>query len=247
MRDKTPLIRLNKYLAQCGVASRRGAEELIRSGRVTIDGIPVRTPDQDVPLGSVVEVDGKPAEPTGKRIVIALNKPPNVVTTVRDPQGRTTVMDLLPSEYAQRGIVPIGRLDRDSCGLLLLTNDGELVQALLQPASKVWKKYQVAVSGEVTPSKRKQLESGVSIDGRETKPAQVRVLGGKGSATTRMEISISEGRKRQIRRMCKKVGLQVKHLQRIAFGPVRLGKLQEGECRVLSNRELTALCEAGGL
>ncbi len=220
---------------------------MIRSGRVTIDGIPVRTPDQNVPLGSVVEVDGQRAEPSQARVVLALNKPPGVVTTVKDPQKRPTVMGLLPAEYGAQGVVPIGRLDQDSCGLLLLTNDGDLIQGLLHPSKEVWKTYRVVVRGEVTKAKLTQLESGTVIDGRETRRAKVRLLDERKPNETEIEVSISEGRKRQIRRMCRKVGLQVEYLQRVAFGPIRLGKLPESRFRVLSTKEVRALQEAGGL
>ena len=156
-------------------------------------------------------------------------------------------MGLLPAEYGAQGVVPIGRLDQDSCGLLLLTNDGDLIQGLLHPSKEVWKTYRVVVRGEVTKAKLTQLESGTVIDGRETRRAKVRLLDERKPNETEIEVSISEGRKRQIRRMCRKAGLQVEYLQRVAFGPIRLGKLPESRFRVLSTKEVRALQEAGGL
>lgn len=243
----SPTIRINKLLAQSGVASRRGAEELIRSGRVTIDGIPIRTVDQVVPAESVVAVDGKVVQPRRERIVLALHKPPGVVTTVHDPRGRTTILDFLPAKYRDRGLVPVGRLDQDSCGLLLLSNDGNLVHALLHPSHKVWKGYRVAVRGKVTREGLASLRSGVELDGRRTAPARLRLVEQSDVSGGILEMAIREGRRRQIRRMCRQIGLRVTQLKRVAFGPIQLGNLPEGRYRVLSPREISRLRGAGGL
>ena len=162
----SPTIRLSKFLAHAGTASRRGAEELVRSGRVTIDGIVVRTVDQPVTPGSRVAVDGKAVEPGRERVVVAFHKPPGVLTTVRDPQERPTVFDFLPAEFRDEAVVPVGRLDQDSSGLLLFSNDGDLIHALLHPSHRVWKCYQVVVRGKVTPKRLGSLRAGVELDGR---------------------------------------------------------------------------------
>lgn len=243
----SPKIRLNKFLAHSAVASRRGAEELIRSGRVTVDGIPIRTVDQMVATDSVVAVDGKEVKPGRKPIVVALHKPPGVVTTVSDPRGRRTVLDSLSAAHRDRRLVPIGRLDRDSSGLLLLSNDGDLIHALLHPSHKVWKRYRVVVRGKVTQRRLATLRSGVELDGKMTAPAEIRLIGRSNASEETLEFAIREGRRRQIRRMCHQIGLRVTHLKRVAFGPIRLGNLPEGRYRVLSARETAELRQAGGL
>ncbi|MFH1740268.1 MAG: pseudouridine synthase [bacterium] len=229
------------------MASRRGAEELIRSGRISIDGIPIRTVNHVVPMGSVVTLDGKSIEPEQRRLLIALNKPPGVVTTVKDPHGRPTVLDSLPDKYRDRRLVPVGRLDQDSCGLLLLSNDGDLIHALLHPSRKVWKRYRVEVSGKITSAVLDRLRASVELDGRPTAPAEVDLVKRLGPSQGVLEVAIREGRRRQIRRVCSKIGLRVTHLRRIGFGPIKLGNLPEGQCRALSTIEVASLLEAGGL
>jgi 23S rRNA pseudouridine2605 synthase len=243
----TEPIRLNKFLAQCRLASRRKAEDLIRAGRVAIDGIPIRSPNQEIPLGSVVTVDGNVVKPEQNRLIVAFHKPRGIVTTTDDPQGRKTVLDWLPEKFRGQGLFPVGRLDKETSGLLLLCNDGDLIHRLLHPSHEVWKHYQVTVRGKVSHAVVERLRSGVFLDGKKTAPAEVHPVKHTDSSETVLEIRIREGRKRQIRRMCREVKLHVIDLKRVAFGPIELGNMPEGECRALSANEVRELEKAGGL
>jgi 23S rRNA pseudouridine2605 synthase len=231
-------MRLAKYLAHAGVASRRAAEKLIFDGRVLVDGDVVTDPARDVDDSSTVEVDGRSAKAEGHpRLVYALNKPPGVVSTARDPQGRPTVVSLIPSSER---LYPVGRLDVDTTGLILLTNDGELANLLTHPRYGVRKTYRVTVANPpVRPSAMEQLESGVQLDDGPTAPARARRL-----AANRFEIVIREGRKRQVRRMTEAVGLRVRALERVQFGPLKLGTLEPGKSRRLKASEIEELREA---
>lgn len=235
--DDAP-IRLNRLLAQAGVASRRGADVLIAEGRVTVDGV-VATPGTQVAPGQDVRVDGAPV--TGEELAyLMLNKPAGVVTTVRDPQGRPTVIDLL--DVAQR-VVPVGRLDAETTGLLLLTNDGALAHRLAHPRHGVPKTYRALVRGLPGPAAVRRLSVGVELDDGRTRPAEVRVIGTR-SGGAELELTIKEGRNRQIRRMCAAVGHPVLALERTAYGPLRLGRLQLGAARALKPHEIAALRDA---
>jgi len=214
---------------------------------VAIDGIPIRSANQEVALGSVVTVDGNVVEPERDRLIVAFHKPCGVVTTTDDPQGRKTVLDLLPEKFRGQGLFPVGRLDKETSGLLLLCNDGDLMHRLLHPSHEVWKRYQVVVHGKVSGAVVARLRSGVFVDGKKTAPAEIHTLKHADSSETVLEIRIREGRKRQIRRMCREVKLQVIHLKRVAFGPIELGNMQEGECRALSMNEIQQLERAGSL
>ena len=226
-------MRLAKYLAHAGVASRRAAEELIAAGRVTVDGEVVEDPARDVEERSGVALDGMPVRPE-PREVHALNKPAGVVSTASDPQGRPTVVDLVASE---RRLYPVGRLDADTTGLILLTNDGELAELLTHPRHEVEKVYRARVEPpRVTESALSALRSGVELDDGPTAPAGVRSLG-----PGRLELRLREGRKRQVRRMLEAVGHRVTALERVAFGPLRLGDLQRGRSRRLSPPEVERL------
>ena len=228
--------RLAKYLAHAGVASRRAAERLIADGRVTVAGSVVTDPARAVDESSEVAVDGRPVAPE-PREVHALHKPAGVVSTARDTHGRATVVDMVASE--QR-LYPVGRLDADSTGLLLLTNDGELAERLTHPRYGVEKTYRVSVEPpSVSERALRRLREGVELDDGPTSPARVR-RGGRGV----LEISIAEGRKRQVRRMCEVVGHRVTALERVAFGPLRLSGLAEGESRRLTAVEVERLREA---
>lgn len=228
-------IRLNRLLAQAGVASRRGADVLIAEGRVTVDGV-VATPGTQVGPGQDVRVDGAPIAAEAL-VYLMLNKPPGVVTTVRDPQGRPTVVDLL--DVAER-VSPVGRLDAETTGLLLLTNDGALAHRLAHPRHGVPKTYRAVVRGLPGPAALRRLRSGVELDDGRTRPAEV-VVQGTRSGGAELEIVIKEGRNRQIRRMCAAVGHPVLALERTAYGPLRLGRLQLGAARALRPHEVDAL------
>jgi 23S rRNA pseudouridine2605 synthase len=229
-------MRLAKYLATAGVASRRASEEIVRSGRVTVDGETVTDPARDVQGG--VEVDGRPVEPGAERVVYAVNKPAGVVSTARDTHGRPTVVSLVPS---QTRLYPVGRLDRDSTGLILLTNDGELAHRLTHPSFEVPKTYRVTVArGPVTDRAVRALRAGVRLEDGPTAPARVRRL-----RSDTLEITIHEGRNRQVKRMCEAVGHRVLRLERIAFGPLGLGDLRPGSHRRLAGAEVQALLSAG--
>ncbi len=230
-------MRLAKYLAHSGVASRRAAERLIAEGRVTLDGEPVRDPARDVGERSAVAVDGEPVRPE-PRVVYALNKPAGVVSTASDTHGRPTVVDLVRSG---RRLYPVGRLDADSTGLILLTNDGELANRLTHPRHGVEKVYRARVEPpRLSERALRALREGVELDDGRTAPARVRRLG-----PGRLEIAVAEGRKRQVRRMCEAVGHRVVELERVAFGPLRLAELKPGSSRRLTAAEIERLGSAG--
>jgi 23S rRNA pseudouridine2605 synthase len=229
-------VRLAKFLAHAGVASRRAAESLIADGRVRVGGEVETNPATDVDSGSGVTVDGKPVarEP---REVHALNKPAGVLSTARDTHGRPTVVDLVRS----RGrLYPVGRLDADSTGLILLTNDGELADLLTHPRYGVEKVYRVRVQpGRLSPRALTALREGVELDDGRTAPARVRQV-----APGLLEIALHEGRKRQVRRMCEAVGHRVVELERVAFGPLGLRGLEPGKSRRLKDAEVERLKRA---
>jgi 23S rRNA pseudouridine2605 synthase len=233
-------VRLAKYLAHAGLASRRASEEIIRAGRVRIDGVVVRDPARDVGDEHAVMVDGQPAVVPGQRRVYALHKPAGVVSTVRDPGGHPTVVSLVP---VPGRLYPVGRLDADSTGLILLTDDGELAYRLTHPRFEVPKTYRaVLAGGPVSAAEARQLAGGVVLEDGPTAPAEVRRIG-----RDTLELTIHEGRKRQVRRMCEAVGHPVLRLQRVAFGPLALGDLPSGQHRLLSAAEVDRLRRAGGL
>ena len=235
------MIRLQKYLALCGAASRRASEKLISDGHVQVNGITVRemgiqideTKDQ-------VALDGRILRPESRKHYLAYNKPIGEVTTVSDPEGRATVMDKF-RDYPVR-LFPVGRLDYDSEGLLLLTNDGDMMNRLLHPSHEVDKVYWIKVSNQVTDDEIRRLRRGVMIDGRLTSPAQVRLIR-RETFDSVLIITIHEGRNRQVRKMIEAVGHQVVHLKRIGFGPVSLDDLPSGYWRPLTESELEKLKE----
>ena len=228
-------MRLAKYIAHSGAASRRAAEELIRAGRVAVDGQPVRDPARDVDGSERVTLDGKRLEPRSDRVVYAVHKPAGVVSTARDPQGRPTVVGLVPA--GGRRLYPVGRLDADTTGLILLTDDGELAHRLTHPSFEVPKVYRARVGGPaVSDAALRALRQGVQLEDGLTAPARVRRLG-----PHELELIIHEGRKRQVRRMCDAVGHPVVALERQAFGPLRLGGLPAGEHRRLGEDEIRRL------
>jgi 23S rRNA pseudouridine2605 synthase len=231
-------MRLAKYLATAGVASRRASEEIIRAGRVSVGGQTIVDPARDVSDADRVTVDGKPVPSAApQRVVYALNKPAGVVSTARDPQGRPTVVTMVPQTER---LYPVGRLDIDTTGLILLTNQGDLAHRLTHPSFEVSKTYRAVVGGVALEERAlRALREGVELDDGRTSPARVRRV----SADT-LEITIHEGRKRQVKRMCEAVGHPVKRLERVAFGPLELGDLRQGRWRKLSDAEVEALVHA---
>lgn len=231
-------MRLQKYLASCGVASRRAAEKLIAEGHVTVDGQKITEMGVQVEDDQVIRVDGKRVRPEVEKHYIIYHKPAGEVTTVSDPEGRATVLDRF-RDYPVR-LYPVGRLDYDSEGLLLLTNDGDLTERMLHPSMEVDKTYLARVSNQVTPEEARQLERGVMVDGRKTARAKVHILSVQ-NLFTDMIITIHEGRNRQVRKMVEQIGHQVVMLRRIRFGPLKLGELPRGMWRPLTQEELDAL------
>jgi 23S rRNA pseudouridine2605 synthase len=230
--------RLNKTIAAAGICSRREADTLIKSGQVTVNGVAVINlatlvdPEKDVVL-----VRGKPL-PTKKLIYVALHKPKGVITSCEDEKNRRCVLDLLPPEL--KHLKPVGRLDRDSSGLLILTNDGAFIYALTHPSQEVGKTYAVTVSGPLKTSQLGQLSNGLMLADGKTYPAEIRIVA-RGEKESCFEMTIHEGRNRQIRRMCSQVGLSVTKLTRVAIGGLQLKGLKPGTWRVLSEAEVKKL------
>ena len=232
-------MRLQKYLASCGVASRRNAEQYILDGRVSVNGEIIRILGTQVDENTdIVQVDGCTVTPEAEKHYLAYNKPVGEVTTVSDPEGRATVMDRF-RDYPVR-LFPVGRLDYDSEGLLLLTNDGDLMNQLLHPSFEIPKSYLTKVSNNVTEEEIRLLRKGVMVDGRITSPAEVRLIR-HDTFSTDLLITIHEGRNRQVRKMIEAVGHQVVRLKRVRFGPVQLGDLPSGMWRKLTDREIEKL------
>lgn len=230
--------RLQKYLASCGIASRRAAEQLISAGRVRVNGQVVAELGTRVePTVDRVEVDGRLVAPPAK-VYLALNKPPGVVTTTSDPLGRPTVLDLVPRVGR---LFPAGRLDADSEGLLLLTNDGELANRVMHPRYGCEKEYRALVRGIPTVQALEQLRSGIELEEGRTAPARVAVDGTAEGGWHWLRVTLREGRKRHVRRMLAAVGLTVERLQRVRIGPLELGSLPPGRSRPLGRSEVAAL------
>jgi 23S rRNA pseudouridine2605 synthase len=229
-------MRLGKFLAHAGVASRRAVEGIVAEARVTVDGEVVTDPARDVDGSNVVELDGRRVEPE-PREVHALNKPAGVVSTARDTHGRPTVVQLVRS---RRRLYPVGRLDADTTGLILLTNDGELAERLTHPRYGVKKVYRARIQpGRLAPRALEALRTGVELEDGGTAPAHVRQ-----AATGVVEITIREGKKRQVRRMLEAVGHRVVELERVAFGPLGLRGLEAGKSRRLTRAEVERLRRA---
>jgi 23S rRNA pseudouridine2605 synthase len=238
-------IRLQKYIAACGIASRRGAERLIREGKVTVNGATVREMGVIVePEYDQVAVEGRLLARIEPFVYYMLNKPVGVLSTAKDDRGRRTVVDLL-GNVTER-VYPVGRLDYDSCGLLLLTNDGELAQRLIHPRYQVKKVYRVVVDGFPTKEDVNHWSQGVMLEDGPTLPARVERLRTL-SGGTELLFELHEGRNRQIRRMCAALGYQVVSLCRIGMGPLTLGRLSAGRSRRLTDIELGNLRRAVGL
>jgi 23S rRNA pseudouridine2605 synthase len=243
------MVRLQKLLSMAGVASRRAAEELILEGRVSVNGEVVRTLGSKAnPETDIVKVDDRRLKFDVRPRYILLHKPKGFVTTRKDPEGRRTIMDLLRDvrEY----VYPVGRLDYDSEGLLLLTSDGELAARLTHPRHGVERVYEAIVVGAPVEGDLEKLRRGVFLDGVRTSPAQVRsgATFGKGRAqTTKLTIVLQEGRNRQVRRMCASIGHPVRKLTRVRMGPIKLGDLRPGQWRDLTPQEVEKLKAAAGV
>jgi 23S rRNA pseudouridine2605 synthase len=234
-RSGGALMRLAKHLAHAGVASRRAAESLIAEGRVSVDGETVRDPARDVGEDDRILVDGRAIEGPEPRITYAVHKPVGVVSTAQDTHGRPTVVGLVPDRGLR--LYPVGRLDADSSGLILLTNDGELANGLTHPRFEVPKGYRAKLAGKpIDEGALRRLREGVELEDGRTAPAEARRLGAH-----ELELTIHEGRNRQVRRMCAAIGREVLELRRVRFGPLRLEGLAAGEYRRLQARELERL------
>ncbi|MBR2952945.1 MAG: rRNA pseudouridine synthase [Clostridia bacterium] len=237
-------VRLQKYLSECGVASRRKAEDLIMAGKVKVNGKPASIGDKIDPKSDTVVVAGKKIKKTKKNTYIMLHKPRGFITTLSDEMGRKCVAQLV--EDVGTRVYPVGRLDRDSEGLLLLTDDGEFANALTHPTRHVPKTYRVTVRPTITDEQITALTTGIEIDGRMTMPSEVRVLEKKEGRVV-LEIIIYEGRNRQIRKMCDSLGLEVARLKRTQIGSVKLGMLKQGDWRNLTEEEVHKLVVASSL
>ncbi|MEJ2091854.1 MAG: pseudouridine synthase [Syntrophobacterales bacterium] len=228
------LERLQKFLSRAGVASRRQAESLILEGKVKVNGRVVTELGVKIdPEKDRVQVEGKRVQLPSAPVTFMLHKPSGFVSTTRDPQGRRTVMDLAPQEHGR--LYPVGRLDYDATGLMLLTNDGELAQRLTHPRYQVPRTYRVTVAGEMPGPALEKLARGIELDGRPVS-TEVRLIK-SGSGKTILEITVWEGRYHLIKRLLEDVGYPVLKLKRIAFGPLRLGRLARGVCRPLTRQE----------
>jgi 23S rRNA pseudouridine2605 synthase len=230
-------MRLSKYLAHSGVASRRKAEGIIGAGRVRVDGRVVTDPAHGVAVGDDVRVDGHSVVPEGREVWM-VNKPLDVISTADEPGKRPAVVDLVESPAR---LYPVGRLDADSTGLMLLSNDGELANRLTHPRYGVEKTYRVTTKDAIADRDLERLRDGVVLEDGRTSPAKVRRI-----AADRFDITIGEGRNRQVRRMVEAVGNRVTALQRISFGSLRLGRLGIGKARLLDESEVARLWEDGG-
>ncbi|MBR6259731.1 MAG: rRNA pseudouridine synthase [Oscillospiraceae bacterium] len=228
--------RIQKLISASGAASRREAEAMIKDGRVTLNGKEARLGEKADPEKDELLIDGKPLPNVQARVYVMLNKPRGYITSVSDDRGRKTVMELLP-ETGER-LYPVGRLDMDSEGLLILTNDGEFANLLMHPSKGKEKTYRVTVSGRFSGVEK--LEEPMEIDGKMTRPAKVTMLARKSSGAV-LEVRIQEGRNRQIRRLCENAGLEVTRLKRVSLGNLRLGSLKPGQWRYLTEAEVNAV------
>ncbi|MDB2158669.1 pseudouridine synthase [Clostridium butyricum] len=232
--------RLQKYMASCGIASRRKCEELILLGKVKVNGNIIEELGFKVnPLEDIVEYDGRVITKEERKVYIMLNKPEDVITSVKDEKDRKTVIDIVK---VNERIFPIGRLDYDSSGLILLTNDGELYNKIIHPRVELDKKYVAVVKGEVSLDDKEKFESGIDIGGYITAPAKLKMLEySHRKDLSTIEVCIHEGKNRQIRKMCSAINHEVISLKRVSIGNIRLGQLKKGEYRYLNDEEIKYL------
>lgn len=231
-------MRLNKYIASAGICSRRKADELIENGNVKVNGAVVKTMGWQVEEDDVVEANGRVIEAVNKKIYVVVNKPLGYITSMQDEKDRDTIADLV-ADIPQR-LFPVGRLDYNTTGLLIMTNDGELTQTLTHPRHEVYKTYVAKVAGVISDSRLAKLRKGVDIGGFVTSPAKVRLVRQMPRHAV-VEISIREGKNRQVRKMFAAVGNKVQELHRTAIGEIRLGRLKEGHYRKLTKEEIAYL------
>lgn len=231
-------MRINKYIAQSGICSRRKADELIANGNVKINGAVLKEPGYEVTDGDKVEVNGMQISAKQKAEYVLINKPLGMVTTVSDDKERLTVMDVVADIDAR--LFPVGRLDYNTSGALIMTNDGEMAYRLTHPKHEVYKTYRARVAGILSNEKAARLRKGVDIGGFVTSPAKVNIIKGTQHSTI-VEISIHEGKNRQVRKMFAAVGNPVQELERIAIGEIRLGHLKPGHYRKLTREEVEYL------
>ena len=231
-------MRINKYIAQAGIASRRKADQLIESGNVKINGAVMREPGYDVKEGDKVVVNGRLIEKKQKLIYVLVNKPMGMVTTASDDKDRATVMDIV-NDIDER-LFPVGRLDYNTTGALIMTNDGDLTYRVTHPKHELGKTYRVLVKGVLSDERARKLRNGVDIGGYVTGKAKVKIIKG-GAGSTVVEITIHEGKNRQVRKMLAAVGNPVQELERIAIGEIRLGHLRPGHYRKLTREEIEYL------
>ncbi len=236
-------IRLQKYLAECGVASRRKSEELIAAGKVKVNGITALIGDKVNPKHDKVTVSGKKVVSVKKNVYIMLNKPRGFITTMNDEHDRKCVAELVKDINTR--VYPVGRLDRESEGLLIMTNDGEFTNALTHPSKHVSKTYRVTIRPTITKEQAIEFRNGIEIDGRMTAPADLRVLETQENRTV-VEVTIYEGRNRQIRKMFEALGIEVARLKRTKVGNLKLGMLKQGAYRHLTEDEVSSLYELAG-
>lgn len=236
-------VRLQKFIADAGLASRRKAEELISAGKVRVNGVVAKVGDKVDPKRDTVTVSGKKIKRETGNIYIMLNKPRGYVTTMSDEKDRKCVAELIKD--VDKRVYPVGRLDRDSEGLLLFTNDGQFANALMHPSHHIQKTYRVSVRPRVTDEQITVLTSALMIDGRKTVPAEVRIVSNEEDKSI-LEFILFEGRNRQIRRLCEEAGLETLRLKRLSIGQLELGKLRPGEYRTLTNEEAALLKRQSG-
>lgn len=236
-------VRLQKFLAECGVDSRRGCEQRIREGKVLVNGTAAQLGQQVVPEVDRITVDGRPVI-SDKKIYVVLNKPANVITTVKDTHGRKTVMDFLKGVEVR--VFPVGRLDSDVEGVLLFTNDGELAFRLMHPSFQVHKTYLAWVKGSVQPNAIKRLEQGVPLEDGISAPAKAELLQA-GNRASLLKLVLHEGKKREVKRMCAAVGHPVENLHRVDFAGINVKGLRPGEWRRLTRDEIRHLRQCVGL
>ena len=230
-------MRINKYIADAGITSRRKADELIESGAVKVNGAVMTALGYHVQEGDIVEVNGRRISPEEKKVYYLLNKPTGYVTSTFDKEGRPLVTELVPDELR---VFPVGRLDYNTSGLLILTNDGDLSNRLMHPSHEFDKRYLVRCAGTVTKSEARRLEEGVDIGGFVTSPAELKLIRHDKNSTL-AEITIHEGKNRQVRRMFKAIGHPVEELTRVGLGRLEIGRLAVGQCRKLSPAEVEYL------
>ena len=230
-------MRINKYIASAGVCSRRKADELISEGKVKVNGQVLKNPGYQTEDGDVVEVQGMVIKPASKLVYYLLNKPCGYVTSTADKEGRHLVTELVPDDIR---VFPVGRLDYNTSGLLIMTNDGELANKLMHPSGEFDKTYVARVTGIVTRAESARLAKGIDIGGFVTSPAEVKLLRHDRNSTV-VEITIHEGKNRQVRRMFEALGHEVTELERIRLGNLTIGKLATGQCRKLGPGEIEYL------